>query len=60
LSIDAEELIIPVDSDRHLVIERGRNRVFTPANLESGLRDLTIPDAMRRVAEVADEVRRTR
>jgi hypothetical protein len=57
LPIDAEELIIPVDSDRHLVIERGGNRIFTPVNLESGLRDLTIPDVMRRVADIADEAR---
>jgi hypothetical protein len=58
--IDAAELIIPVESDKHLVVERGGKRIFTPAGLESGLRDLSIPDALRRVAEIADEARSER
>jgi hypothetical protein len=55
--VDAAELIIPVDTSRHLVIERSGTRIFTPANLADDLRELTIPEAMRRVAKVAERQR---
>jgi hypothetical protein len=56
--IDAAELIIPVDTSRHLVIERNAKRIFTPANLADDLRGLTIAEAMRHVARVAEPLRR--
>ncbi|HEY0160611.1 MAG TPA: hypothetical protein VGF28_25210 [Thermoanaerobaculia bacterium] len=57
---DAAELIVPVDTSRHLVIERSGKRIFTPANLADDLRELTIPEAMLRAAEVAERPRSER
>jgi len=47
--IDEAEAIIAVESTRHLVIERGAARLFTPANLIDDLRGLTIAEAMASV-----------
>jgi hypothetical protein len=55
--VDEAELIIPVDASRHLVVERSGSRIFTPANLADDLRTLTISQAMRHVAEVAERPR---
>ena len=42
--IDAAERIIPVDGSRHLVVERGGNRIFTPANVADDLRRHSVGD----------------
>jgi hypothetical protein len=57
LPIDAEEQIIPVDSAQHLIVERSGKRIFTPTNLSDDLRELSIPEAMRRAADIAKRPR---
>jgi hypothetical protein len=54
---DAEDLILAVDASRHLVIERSGKRIFTPENLAESLSDVTIPEAMHRVAKIKERAR---
>jgi hypothetical protein len=55
--IDEANLIIPLESERHLIVRRGEKRIFTPAALVHDVGDLSVSAAMSRVKRVTDAKR---
>lgn len=57
---DEEGLIFPIDSPRHLVVERKGQRVFTPKGLGDDLSETAIREAIHHIREIGGRAQRQR